>query len=105
MALIAVTAWRMVRGRFRLQPDRETETIHQVNHRQMEGLRQVDEAGDLAGCRGTPGAAAEQRIAGQDGDRPAVQSRETGDDGRPKCLPISKKLSVSTTDSMILRML
>ena len=47
MALIAVTAWRMVRGRFRLQPDREAETIHQMHHRQMEGLCQIDKAGDF----------------------------------------------------------
>src|SRR4029450_8955960 len=58
----------------------EARAIDEVHNRQMEGLREVDEALHLlAGVRG-PRPAVEVRIAGQDRHRPAVEPGQPGDD-------------------------
>ena len=62
------------------EADLEAGAVHQVHDRQMEGLRHVDEADDLVARIRGPRAAVEQRVAGHQRHRPAVQPAEAGDD-------------------------
>ena len=58
-------------GLLGLEPDHEARAIHQIDHRQMEGLGEVDPANDLlAGVR-RPRSAVVEGIAGQHQYRPA----------------------------------
>ena len=63
-----------------LEPDEKAGAVDEVDHGQVEGLRDVDEALDLlAGVR-RPRAAVVVRIARHQRHRPAVEAREPGDD-------------------------
>src|SRR5439155_677207 len=63
-----------------IEADQEARAVDQIEDGQVERLRGVDEALDLLAGVGRPRAAVEERVAGHDGDRPAVQAREPGDD-------------------------
>src|SRR5262249_60087220 len=64
----------------RLEPDEEARTVHEIDHGQVEGLGEIDEALNLLAGVGRPRAPVEVWIAGEDGDRPAVEAREPRDD-------------------------
>ncbi len=63
-----------------VEADEEPRAVDQIDHRQMERLREVHEALDLLTGVGRPGAAVEVRIAGHERHRPAVQPCEGRDD-------------------------
>src|SRR5882724_9466172 len=63
-----------------LEPDQETRAVAEIDHRQVEGLREIDEARHLLAGIGCPAATIEHRIARHDGDRPAIDAGKTGDD-------------------------
>src|SRR5215471_18799382 len=64
----------------RLEPDEEARTVHEIDHRKVEGLGEVHEALHLLTGVGRPRAAVEVGIAGEDGHRPAVEASESRDD-------------------------
>ncbi|KIU01630.1 hypothetical protein QU38_00645, partial [Staphylococcus aureus] len=67
-------------GFLRLQPDHEAGAVHQIDHRQMEGLGEVDPANHLLTRVRSPRAAVVERIAGEQQHRPALDPRQAGDD-------------------------
>ena len=73
----AVTDGRRLLG---LEPDHEAGAIHQIDHRQMEGLGEIDEAHHLLARFRRPRAAVMKGIAGQEHHGAAVEPREAGDD-------------------------
>ena len=78
-------------GPLGLDADLEARDVHQVHHRQVEGLRQVDEARELLGRWAIPAAAVEIRVAGHHGHGPAVDTRQPGDDGAAPLAPHLQK--------------
>ena len=63
-----------------LEPDHEARAIHQIDHRQMEGLGEIDPAHHLlAGIRG-PRSAVMEGVAGEQQHRAAFQPRKAHDD-------------------------
>ena len=67
-------------GLFGLEADQKAGAINQIDHRQMKGLRQVDELFDfLTGVR-SPGTAVEKRITRHQRHGPAIEAGKAGDD-------------------------
>ena len=63
-----------------LQPDHEARTIHQIDHRQMEGLGEIDPAHHLLARLRRPRAAIVEGIAGHQQHRTAFEPGKPGDD-------------------------
>ena len=66
-----------------LEADRKAGTVDEIEDREVKRLREVDEPFHLLARVRGPGAPVEERIARHDGDGPAVDSREPGDDRAP----------------------
>src|SRR5215831_570565 len=60
-------------GPFRLEADDEARAIDEMHHREVEGVGEVDEAGDLLRRCGGPAAAINEGIARQHRDGPAIE--------------------------------
>ena len=62
----------------RRRTDQKARAIDQMHDRQMEGLGEIDETGNFLRGIGGPGAAIDERVAGHDRHRPAIQTGQPG---------------------------
>src|SRR6185436_4062146 len=63
-----------------LQPDEEARAVDEMDERQVECAREVDETRDLLRGRSGPRAAVDVGILGEQRDGPAVEASEAADD-------------------------
>ena len=103
-AAMARTPWRMVAEFSASSPIRKPGQSQ--DRPPADGRsRQVDEAHHLLAGVGRPRAGVVIRVARQQRTGAAVETREAGDDRAAEIRPISKNEPLSTTDSMIGRIL
>ncbi len=62
-----------------LHADEEAGAVHQMHHGQVEGLRELYETRELLRRVGRPAAGVDVGVRRRDGDRPAVEAGEAGD--------------------------
>ena len=70
------------RGLLGLGPDHDPGRVAQEEHRQVEGVAELQEAGRLVGAVGVDGARQVHRVVGDDAHRAALDPDERGDHAR-----------------------